>query len=212
MKTFNLIVALFGFTACFAQYSDNLPQDVRKRNENVSFEPGLRVPVGALADVMGASPELGIWVRGKINTNNYLDIGGSAFALEGTEEFMYTDRGATYGVTLKGVGGTAGFRLAKVYELNTGKLKTGLEWLSTFGYAFLMYEDKYTVAGNYGSSIEKTDLKAFHTFTLGQGIRFTVDNVGLQVNYNYSPYGQFSSNISSSFGAHSLSAGIIYKL
>ena len=217
MKTFSLIAALFSFSICSAQYdtlpySSNLPQDVRKKNENVSFEPGLRLPVGSLAYVMGASPELGIWVRGKINDDNYLDIGGSAFAVEEKNEFMYTSRGETYGVKLKGAGGTAGFRLAKLYDLSSGKYKTGLEWLSTFGYAFLTYEDKYTIENNQGESFEKTDLKAFHTFTLGQGFRFTVDNVGLQVNYNYSPYGQFNSHVSSGFGAHSLSAGVIYKL
>ncbi len=223
MKTVQLIMM---FLCCFAAQAQQPeltqePEQAINRETETEFEKylktkqgfiiqvGAMIPMGNLADKISTSPELGFWSRCYINKNNMLDIGFSASMLSGTKTFDYQDEGGNYMAMPLGAAGMAGFRLVKVYQLSDGKHKSDIEWISSFGCGFFMYEDRYTASGS--NQEEDSTVKGLSTFHLGQGARYTIDNLGLYVTYNYAPYGQFSSHVDNDFGASSLSVGIIYE-
>lgn len=175
--------------------------------ERVMIEAGMRVPLDKLGDKTGPSPEVGLWFRSRLRNGDMLDIGGTIYVPSSPQYFDYKDKGELYQVKPTGVSGMAGIRLNKVYELQGSKYKKNAEWVSSFGYAWFCYRDNYMP----GTPQENTSLKALSTFHVGQGVRLNIDNIGFQLHYNYSPYGQFSSHVPSDFGAGSLSFGIIYR-
>ncbi len=175
--------------------------------ERFVIEAGMRVPFGELADKMGTSPEAGLWFRSRLRNDDMLDVGGTVCIPSGINEFDYKSHGQTYKVSPAGVSGMAGVRFCKVYNLKSVKYEKSVEWISGFGYAYFMYRDRYAV----NTPSENNSHKALSTFYIGQGLRLNIDNVGFQINYNYTPYGQFSSHVPSDFGAHSLSLGVVYR-
>lgn len=209
MKT----IKIMAFLCCFAaQAQDDSKVEIKNVNdlrhyERVAIEAGLRIPFGGLKDKIGASPEVGLWFRSRLRNNDMLDIGGTVCIPSGIKEFDYESHGENYKVSPAGVTGMAGVRFTKIYELNSGRYKKSAEWISSFGYAYFMYRDAYAM----DTPKENNSLKALSTFHIGQGLRLNIDNVGFQVSYNYTPYGQFSSHVPQSFGAHSLSLGIVYR-
>ena len=209
MKTFQF----FALLCCFAvQAQENI--DIKFKNiddiryyERVLIEAGMRIPLDKLNDKMGLSPEVGIWFRSRLRNDDFLDVGGTVYVPSSVSYFNYSNKGAMYQVKPTGVSGMGGVRLNKVYLLNGDRYKKSIDWISSFGYAWFSYRDNYALS----TPQENTSLKAFSTFHVGQGVRLNIDNIGFQVNYNYTPYGQFSSHVTSDFGAHSLSFGINYK-
>lgn len=186
---------------------------IAKIEERQGFviEIGSRIPIGSLADKIGISPELGFWVRSNINKDKILDFGFSAAMLSETKPFDYREDGINYKGKPLGAAGMVGFRLARVYDLGIDKYTSNFEWVTSFGYAFFMHETRYIPLGEQNLTGEKSEVRGFSAPHLGQGMRFTIDNLGLYASYNYTPYGYFSRHIDTNFGAHSLSVGIVYK-
>lgn len=209
MKTIKIIA----FLCCFAaQAQDDSKVEIKNVNdlrhyERVAIEAGVRIPFGGLKDKIGTSPEVGLWFRSRLRDNDMLDIGGTVCIPSGTKEFDNESHGEKYKVSSAGVSGMAGVRFSKLYYLNGGRYKKSTEWISSFGYAYFMYRDNYAM----NTPAENNSLKALSTFHIGQGLRLNIDNVGFQVNYSYTPYGQFSSHVPQSFGAHSLTLGVVYR-
>jgi hypothetical protein len=209
MKT----MTIFAFLCCFAVQAQD-DSTIRFKNvselqyyERVAIEAGVRIPFGNLADKIGTSPEIGLWFRTRLRNDDMLDIGGTVCIPSGIKEFEYESHGETYKVSPTGVLGMAGVRFCKVYKFGTGTYRKSAEWMSSFGYAYFMYRDRYAM----NTPQQNNSHKALSTFHIGQGLRLNVDNVGFQVNYNYTPYGQFNSHVAQNFGAHSLSLGIVYR-
>ncbi|OIQ21321.1 MAG: hypothetical protein BM557_03455 [Flavobacterium sp. MedPE-SWcel] len=182
-----------------------------RAKQGVVIESGVRIPLGKLADKIGVSPELGFWWRHFIEENEMLDWGFSGYIYSNARAFDYRDTGASNKAKPIGMGGMTAFRLTKIYNLGRGKYKTDLEWVSTFGYSFFMYEDEYRPFNEVRPEDEDSRVRGLSAPVVGQGVRFTIENLGLYVNYNYSPYGKFSSHVEDDFGSHSLNLGIIYK-
>jgi hypothetical protein len=179
--------------------------------ERVVVEAGTRIPVGNLADIMDVSPEAGAWLRSRLGNGDMLDVGGSVFIPVSTGEFDYYTRDGVFQVKAKAVSGMAGFRFNKLYVVGFNRV---LEWQSSFGYAWLTYNDeqaKYRDAIEYGDSANHSYTKGFSTFHVGQGVRYNIDNVGLQAVYNFTPYGMFSDYVPQNFGSHSFTLSIIYR-
>ncbi len=210
MKTINLLAVLFFSTGISAQDYNQVPlHDVNglRFYERFIMEAGMRIPMDNLGDKTGASPEFGMWVRSRLRNENMLDIGGTVSAASDVHDFDYSGHDTTYKVSPSGVSGMAGFRLAKVYPLKGGNYKQSIELMPSFGYAFFMYRDRYVVNGHTMND----GLKLLNTFHAGLGLRFTIDNLGFQANYNYTPYGQFSRHVPTNFGAQSFSLSLIYR-
>lgn len=182
--------------------------------DQIIGEAGIRIPFGTLADKTGLSPEFGIWSRsGVTDCRGMFDIGMSFYIPTNRQEFDYAANDSIYRVKAKGVSGMAGIRMAKDYVIGD---KLEVQWLSAFGYAFFMYDDK---PGRQGHSNHRHDegnasnagLKGLSTFHIGQGIRFGYSHFGFHINYNYTPYGMFSNYVPKDFGSHSLSIAIVYR-
>ncbi|ALM48661.1 hypothetical protein AMR72_07005 [Flavobacterium psychrophilum] len=209
MKTLKILALLCCFVA-HAQENNEIQfknVDEIRYYERVLIEAGMRVPLDKLGDKISISPEVGMWFRSRLRNGDLVDVGGSIYVPSAAKYFDYEDRGAVYQVKPTGVSGMAGVRLNKVYALESIRYKKSIDWISSFGYAWFSYRDNYAP----NTSQENSSLKAFSTFHLGQGVRFNIDNIGFQLSYNYTPYGQFSKHVQSDFGAHSLSFGINYR-
>ena len=216
MKTITLIALVCCMVAGAQQNNDLEVTDVESLRyyERVMIEAGMRIPMDKLGDKMGASPEAGFWFRSRMRNGDMFDIGFSAYVPAATTPFDYEDRGESYKVSPAGASGMAGFRMCKVYDLEGTRYRKSVEWISSFGYAWFMYRDRYAIDEGPrpgGNPEEVSTLKSFSTFHIGQGLRFNVDNVGFQVNYSYTPYGQFSSHVPKDFGSHALTVGVVYR-
>ncbi len=204
-KIFIIIAILLSLPDCSAQ-----------GYERFVGEAGMRMPLGSLAEKIGPSPELGLWFRSRMDEdcNDMIDIGGSIHIPSKRREFDYTTPDTLFRVKAKSVSGMAGFRAVKVYTVG---FDLSLEWMSTFGYAFMLYDDEEarykhkTFPEEFKDSDNNSLTKAFSTFHVGQGIRLNYANVGLQVQYNYTPYGLFTDYVPQNFGSHSLSFAIVYR-
>lgn len=178
--------------------------------EHFFGEAGVRIPLGAMADKYGVSPEFGFWYRTKLD-NDMLDIGFSLFTPQGRKPFAYGMDGRDYILDLKAVSGMVGVRVNKVYNVLPKSYKT-VEWISSLGYAFLNYGAPYKENVRESEDMYKErHTKAFSTFHLGQGVRYCYKNTGIQLQYNYTPYGMFSNYVPDNFGSHSLSFGVLYR-
>jgi len=188
---------------------------VAQNCDQIIVEAGLRVPFGSMAAKIGPSPEIGIWSRsGVTGCRGMFDIGASIYFPSNRQEFNYSTPDSLYRVKAKGVSGMAGIRVAKDYTLGN---KMEMQWLSTLGYAFFMYDDKHSRymhkanPQDFEDSTNDWYIKALSTFHIGQGIRFGYSRLGLHLNYNYTPYGMFSKYVPKDFGSHSVSIAIVYR-
>jgi len=204
MKKMITITLLLATLNCFAQ-----------GYEHFIGEAGVRVPLGNLADKIGTSPEFGLWYRCRMDESvDMVDIGVSISIPGNTREFDYTTPDSLYRTKAKGVCGMIGIRPTKVYTVG---FDLSLEWVSTFGYAFMMYDDKEARYKHRAFPIEFEDsdntsfIKSFSTFHIGQGVRLNYANVGVQVHYSYTPYGLLTDYVPKNFGSHSLSFGVVYR-
>lgn len=210
------VLALFCCFAAGAQEGSKIvfrDIDSVRFYERIMIEAGARVPMGSLADKVGVSPEFGLWFRSRMRNYDMVDIGFSVHIPAETKGFDYNDRGHDYKVDPAGVSGMAGIRINKVYTLGGVRYRKSAEWISSFGYAFFMYRDKYpdpSIPDEFGNQ-DVNFAKALSTFHLGQGARLNIDNMGFQINYSYTPYGQFSNHVGKDFGAHSLTFGVVYR-
>jgi opacity protein-like surface antigen len=180
--------------------------------ERFIAEAGIRIPLDKLADKIGPSPEFGLWFRSQMPNNDMIDVGFTLYAPTNRRGFIYLSDKETYTVKPAAVSGMAGVRFNKLYALGGSRLKNIVEWSTTAGYAFFMYNDENIRAGRGRQNAESNNVaKALSTFQIGQGIKFDISNIGFQMHYNYTPYGLLSNHVSDDFGAHSITIGILYR-
>jgi len=203
--------ALTAFAFCLTVNAQQTVTDITFY-ERVIIEAGVKVPVGNLADIIGPSPELGLWYRTRMPNNDMIDAGFSLYMPTNSREFDYKDGTEVYKVKPAGVSGMVGVRIDKLYILRGVHCKKSLEWSTTGGYAFFMYNDKQFESGNGRTgNTAHTHAKALSTFQVGQGLKYTINNMGIQLHYNYTPYGLFSDHVPGNFGSHSFTLGLFYK-
>ncbi|AWH85048.1 hypothetical protein HYN59_07870 [Flavobacterium album] len=202
----NILVILLSFSTAVT-----LSQDC----EQFIFESGVRVPFGSLAGKIGPSPEFAIWNRSGISDCWAMsDIGISIYIPTDRQQFDYATPDSIYRVKAIGVSGMAGIRVAKDYPVGN---QLEMQWLSTLGYAFFVFDDKHARhmhklhPEDFKDSTNDVYVKGLSTFHIGQGIRFGYPHLGLHINYNYTPYGMFSKHVTKDFGSHSLSFAIVYR-
>lgn len=186
------------------------PKDSVKYERFIA-EAGIRIPLAKLADKIGPSPEFGFWFRSRIPNNDRVDVGFALYTPTNRREFNYMGDKATYTVKSAAISGMVGVRFNKLYTLGGDRFTKTLEWSTTAGYAFFMYTDKEFNIGRGEQNNYSTISKALSTFQLGQGVKFTINNIGLQLHYSYTPYAMFSSHVSSNFGSQSLTIGVLYR-
>lgn len=180
--------------------------------ERIIIEAGLKIPISNLADKIGPSPEFGLWYRTSMPNNDMIDAGFTLYMPTNRREFDYKDEAEVYIVKPAGVSGMVGVRFNKLYSLGGAKYKKSMEWSTTGGYAFFMYNNKDFVTGNGRTGdVVQTYAKALSTFQISQGLKYTINNMGVQLQYNYTPFSLFSDHVPDNFGSHSFTLGLCYK-
>lgn len=207
MERYFIVIAVIFYQIVNAQQ----PTKDSVNYERFIAEAGIRIPLAKLSDKIGPSPEFGFWYRSRIPNNDRVDVGFTLYAPTNRREFNYMGDKATYSVKPAAVSGMVGIRFNKLYALGGNRFDKTIEWSTTAGYAFFMYNDKEFSIGRNGQDVYTNVAKALSTFQLGQGVKFSLNNIGLQLHYNYVPYGLFSNHVSNDFGSHSLTVGVFYK-
>jgi hypothetical protein len=180
--------------------------------ERFIAEAGIRIPLDKLANKIGPSPEFGLWFRSRMRNNDMIDLGFTLYAPTNRREFNYIGDNENYMVKPALVSGMVGVRFNKLYKLAGNRFTKTIEWSSTAGYAFFMYNSEiYNVSAGRQNAENNNVAKALSTFQIGQGIKININNVGLQLHYNYTPYGLLSNHVADDFGAHSITFGMLYR-
>ncbi len=184
-----------------------------KKYERFYIETGIHIPIDNLAKVIKPSPQIGVWYRSKFQENNFVEIGFNVFIPLKNESFVFKVPDTLIKTNTEGVSGMVGFRFNKLYH-PFHKKEVSIEWNTSFGYAFFMYDANYHRYLNELESETKTNKpysRAFSTFHIGTGFKFNYKNIGCQVHYQWTPYALFSDYIDKNFGAQALQIGIFYR-
>lgn len=174
--------------------------------ERVYVEAGYVKPLGNLANKFEMSPAFGFWFRTKMFREDYVDFGFTFFIPKNPvpADFKYRDSVVKYKSDHFGI--NIGTRFAKVIPLSQKSVAFNAEWNSGIGVALNFYSAPDALEFRKG---EYTN-EVLTTFYLSQGIKVNYKNIGLQVQYQWSPYGLFNERIDD-FGSQSLLFGIVYR-
>jgi hypothetical protein len=199
--------------------------------ERYKFETGILIPLGNLKDKFEISQQFGFWYRTRIEHNDMMDFGLSFYIPSNPSQFTFKGNDSIFSVKPKGLHGMIGFRVNKLYNFKVLNQKITLEWSSSIGYSFFIFDDlenrlydknnppteaeiqkkNEEDRKNHVIRFHNTYSKALSTLHLGQGITLNYNHFGLQCHYNFTPYNWFSKRIDADFGNSSLSLGGFYK-
>ena len=121
MKTYFAFIA---FASCLMAHAQQTVTDTTAY-ERFIIEAGVRIPMDKLANVIGPSPEFGLWFRSRMPNNDLIDVGCSLYLPTNRREFDYEDNGK-YKVKPLGISGMGGVRINKLYTLGGSNYKKSL--------------------------------------------------------------------------------------
>lgn len=185
--------------------------------ERVYVEVGLVKPFGNLSNKFEMSPSYGFWFRSRIKNDDYIDIGLNVMIPKEASNINLTYNDSTFSLSSRRFAGNLGFRFAKVFPLSTFSSRKNIEWNTGFGVAALFYDGNHRryediVNGSYDVDNSKVGYDfALVTILLSQGLKINFNNVGVQCNYQFTPYGLFENRLEPNFGSQSIMFGIYYR-
>lgn len=176
--------------------------------ERVYIEVGAFNAIDNLKQKISLSPNVGFWFKTKLRTDESVDFGFNLNLPKTNEAFSYQKSDSIFVSKIAGISGMVGLRYNLNYKFSKTK-NISLDWFPSFGYAFARHKPILLATDN----MAKTELNQefFSTIHLGQGIRFNIDNIGIQVQYQYTPYHFFYKHLDKNFGSQSLIFGIVYR-
>ncbi len=204
LKNFTLIIILLNSFNAICQVQEN------NDYERVYIEVGVLYPLDKLKNTIKSAPNFGFWYKSRIKKTEFLDFGFNMSVLKNKMTFQSETNDSIFKNTPKYFAGMVGFKYCKEYSLSDSK-NIKLEIFPSIGYAFFFYESKLIGLKNNNSLNDEKSKKALSTFHLGQGIKLNIDNVAVQMQYQFTPYNLFYKNIDENLGSQSLIFGIIYK-
>lgn len=203
MKKIVLLMSCLVFSVAQAQTKSD---SIAEYYERVYVEAGFVKPLGNLANKFEMSPAFGFWFRTRMFREDYVDFGFAFFIPKNPvpADFKYRDSVVKYKSDHFAI--NIGTRFAKVIPLSQNPAAFNAEWNSGIGLALNFYSAPDALEFRKG---EYTN-EVLTTFYLSQGIKVNYKNIGLQVQYQWSPYGLFNERIKN-FGSQSLLFGIVYR-
>ncbi|CAM3455178.1 hypothetical protein FLLO111716_11620 [Flavobacterium longum] len=178
--------------------------------ENVYVEFGGLSPMGTLREYQKASANFGFWAVAKRFANEQLEAGFNLTLAKPGKAFTSQKFDSIFSNRAKAVSGMIGLRYARRYPMGKGGSWTA-EVFPSLGYGFFGYESQLKSTQSDGQIPDgERKFKALSTIHVGQGFRINYKNVGLQAQYQFTPYDWFSRN-DETIGAHSLTFGIVYR-
>ncbi|MES2864534.1 MAG: hypothetical protein V4666_10480 [Bacteroidota bacterium] len=213
MKKVIVIICLFVLNVLFSQ---NKLEEINSEYERVYVEVGLVKPIGNLSNKFELSPSYGFWFRSRIKNDDYIDIGLNVMIPQKVSNINFTHNDSVFSLGSKRLGINLGFRFAKVFPFSNVSPRNNVEWNTGFGVSTLFYDANHKrhediMIGEYKNDNNKTYDYGLTSLFLSQGIKLNFRNVGLQFNYQFTPYGLFEKRIEPNFGSQSLLFGIYYR-
>ena len=205
----NIVIILFSIFGLQISNSQQIATD--DNFEKIVFEIGMIYPLCKLKEQIAPMPNIGLWYKMRIKSENFAELGFNTSIMNGLQTFDVQRSDSIFRVKPRGFGGMLGIRFVKNYRISQ---HANVEWIPSIGYAFLMYK------GNFIAFADKNDTrivsddslsKNLNGIHLGQGIRLNYDNVGVQVHYQFTPFSAFTNDVSKNFGNQSLVFGLVYR-
>jgi hypothetical protein len=196
-------------------YSQN---STEKEYEKVYIEVGALQPLGNLKNQFDASIDFGFWFRTKIEKTKCIDFGFNLYVPKNSKPFNYTYSDSIFRLKPSNFSGMIGFKYCKIFPISSHKKNINLEWINTFGLAFIFYspaDDRYydikngTTKNKDGTN--KSYSNALTTFHLAEGLLFNIDNIGFQIQYQFNPFATTNPKLDANFGNQSLIFGLVYR-
>lgn len=179
--------------------------------ERIIFEAGMLYPIGKLQEKIAPMPNLGLWYRSQIRKDLFMDVGFNVSIINGLQTFDIERNDSIFKSKPRGLGGMVGFRFSKIYRLSQ---RANFEWCPSIGFAFLPYRANFIGFSNTNDTRSinpEQKTKALLGMHLGQGIRLNYDDVGFQVQYQFTPFSVFTKDIAHDFGNQSFVFGVVYR-
>lgn len=184
--------------------------------ERVYVEVGLVKPLGNMSTKFELSPSYGFWFRSKIKNDDYIDVGFNILIPKQASNINLTYKDSIFSLGSNRFGGNLGFRFAKIFPFSQVSPRNNIEWNTGFGVAALFYDANHKryddiLNDKYKEDTNETYSFGLATIFLSQGIKLNFKNVGVQFNYQFTPYGLFENRIEPHFGSQSIFFGIYYR-
>lgn len=186
--------------------------------ERVYIEVGSIIPLDELSNQYDTSVDFGFWYRTKFEKKKFIDFGFNFYIPKNSKPFNFIENDSVFKLKQTDFSGMIGFKYCKILALSKKKNSVSLEWINTFGYAFIFYNpenDRYydikngTTKDKDGNS--KSYSRTLETFHIAEGLCLNIDNIGIQFQYQYTPFSLTNKKIETNFGSQSIILGIIYK-
>ncbi len=188
--------------------SGPVKQDYWNEGTGVQGTAGVWQPIGGLSKVIGTSPVLGGSLNIRLSKQYRLDIGANLIIPTNRREFNYKLPDTVLMVKSGSVNPSMGIGITHANRISN---KWFFDQSIGFGVAMLQTDEKKPKSNNNDND-NYYNLTTTN-FTAGFNIRKFLSKayyIGLNVNYNYTPYSWFGDHVPGSFGSHSISAGLIF--
>jgi hypothetical protein len=206
----NYLLSLLFIIMCVNSINSQISNKNKDDFERVYIEAGILYPLGNLKNRIEPAPNFGLWLKSKIKEDEFFDVGFNLTIQKNKENFNFEKNDSIFNNVPKGISGMVGLRYCKEFSLSKTK-NINVEWFPSFGYAFFMYKSSLIGLKNNTVVNESVSKNVLSTFHIGQGVKFNIDNIALQLQYQFTPYHVFYEYIDKDFGSQSLIFGIVYK-
>ncbi len=202
MKKLLLLVLLP--IALIAQKNDTYKPNL----EVVNAEASIILPLGNLSNKFDYAHSYGFWFKLAEDHGVAANVGFNVLFLKDARPIDYKFKDSIYTIDSNKFGFDIGVRALKRFAISSNQ-KSYLELGLTLGFDYLVYDFPRDETKKEEEKAESDPFKNT-TFLLAPEIRYMFKNVGVKLQYKYTPYGIIK-DFESQFGSSSISFGIVYK-
>lgn len=202
MKKLLLLVLLP--IALIAQKNDTYKPNA----EIVNAEASIIIPIGNLSNKFEYAHSYGFWFKMGDDHGVAANVGFNLLFLKDARPIDYKFKDSIYAIDSKKFGFDIGVRALKRLPISCNQ-KSYLELGLTLGFDYLVYDFPRDETKKEEEKAESDPFKNT-TFLLAPEIRYMFKNVGIKLQYKYTPYGIIK-DFEAQFGSSSVAFGIVYK-
>jgi hypothetical protein len=180
----------------------------KPNSEIVNAEASIIIPLGNLSNKFDYAHSYGFWFKMGEDNGFAANVGFNALFLKNARPIAYKFNDSVYSIDSNKFGFDIGIRATKVIPISKNQ-KDYFELGFTFGIDYLSYDLPKDETKKEEES-EQPDLFKNPTILLSPEIRYIYKNVGLKLQYRYTPY-DIVKDFEHKFGSSSISFGIVYK-
>lgn len=180
----------------------------KPNSEIVNAEAGIIIPVGNLSNKFDYAQSYGFWFKIGEDNGFAANVGFNALLLKNARPINYKFNDSIYTINSNKFGFDFGIRAIKIIPISKNQ-KSYLEFGLTVGINYLDY-DFPSEETDDETDKEKYEAYRNTTILMAPEIKYMYNNIGLKLQYRYTPYG-FNEGFESEFGSSSILFGIVYK-